>query len=116
MAYLSGYQGSFSPAASVVIASGQTVSAALDCGGFSLVGLVIPAAFTGTAITFQVSADGVTYQPLYDSSNTVVSITVAQGRSYALAPTNFQGAAFLKIVSGTAEGAARTIVCSLKGI
>jgi len=113
---ISGYVGNFLPAVNVTIASGQQSSSAIDCGGFSLVGIKLPAAFTGTALTFEVcdTIDG-TYQPLYDSSNTLISYTVAQGRTYAIDPKNFQGVQFLKVKSGTAEGAARTVVLSLKG-
>lgn len=55
------------------------------------------------------------FQPLYDASNSLVSMTVAQGRAYAVDPKNFQGVQFLKLKSGSSELAARSIVCTLKG-
>lgn len=221
---VTGYQGFFNPGRSISIAQGAQESDAFACGGMSLTGILLPALFTGTALTFEVAdaidgyqavaeivltgnpsandtvtikgtvvtfvtdppvgnqvligADatataaalyafliasvnanlilstyalqgtvvsitaivhgtagnaytlaksganitisGATYvgggfRPLYDSSNALVSMTVAQGRSYVVDPANFQGVAFLKIKSGSAEAAARTLICSLKG-
>lgn len=94
---------------SVAIASGQTVSAAVNLKGYRVEGLELPAAFTGTSISFQVSSDGATFQPHYDTANALVSMTVAQGRSYSL-PASLAAWPYFKIVSGTAEGAARTLV------
>lgn len=116
MSYISGYQGQFNPGVSTTILSGATASSAISCGGLVLVGFILPAAFTGTAITFTVSdALAGTYRPLYDAANSLVSMTVAQGRVYAVDPKNFQGVQFLKLISGSAEGADRTVVCSLRG-
>lgn len=114
---ITGYQGYFNAAQAVSIASSAQTSSPIATGGMCLVGLILPAAFTGTAITFQVSSaiDG-TFQDLYDSSGALVSMTVAQGRAYAVDPSNFQGVSFLKIKSGTAEAAARTVTLSLKGL
>lgn len=116
MGYLSGYQGNFNPAQSVAIASGQTASAVIACSGFVLCGIQLPAAFTGTTLTFQASIDGTTFQPVYSTaSGTALSYTVAQGHYVAVNPQDFQGVNYLKIVSGSSEGAARTLVCALKG-
>jgi hypothetical protein len=113
--FVTGYQNFFNPAQEVDIANGQQESAALNCGGIVLVGILFPAAFTGTAVTFEVSnkIDG-TYVPLYNSAG-LVSYTIAQGRFYAIDPKDFYGVNFLKIKSGSAEGAARALICSLKG-
>lgn len=58
----------------VTIASGQTVSGAAMLGGACLVGLITPAALTGTAITFQASADGSTYVPLHATGGQEVGL------------------------------------------
>lgn len=115
--FITGYQGFFNPGQSVVIANGQQSSAAFNCGGMALCGILLPAAFTGTALTFEVSSaiDG-TFVPLKSTtSGTALSYTVAQGTYCALDPKDFQGVQFLKIKSGSAEGAARTLTCMLKG-
>lgn len=110
-----GYQGNFSPSIPVTIASGQGLSAVIPTEGFSLCGIQIPAAFTGTALTFQACATASgTFQPVYNSAG-AVSYTVAQGRYIAIDPKDFQGIAFLIIVSGSNEGASRSFTCSLKG-
>ncbi len=103
--------------AATTIANSGTKTPAIVTKGLSLVGIQLPAAFTGTAITFEASLDGTTYQPVYDTkSGTALSYTVAQGHFVAIDPIDFQGIPFLKIVSGSAEGGARAFSVSLKGI
>lgn len=116
MTYISGFQGNFNPAASVVIANAAQSSSVLKTGGLTLCGFFIPAAFTGTALTFEAcsTVDG-TFVPLKTSGGSALSFTVAASGYYAVDPKDFQGVAFLKLKSGSAEGAARTIICSLKG-
>lgn len=114
---VTGYQGLTNPGLDIVIANGAQSSAAFNCGGMSLVGVLLPAAFTGTALTFEVSTaiDG-TFVPLKSStSGTALSYTVAQGTYCAIDPKDFHGVQFLKIKSGSAEGGARTLTCMLKG-
>lgn len=112
---ISGYQGQFNPSLSETIASGQTVGSVMNTGGQVLCGILMPAAFTGTTITFQVcNTSGGTFQPLYNSSGQV-SYTVAASRYIAIDPKDFYGVAFLKLVSGSSEGATRTVICSMKG-
>lgn len=117
MSYQSGYQGQLNPALSVPIANGQQESSAIDCGGFTLCGIILPAAFTGTALTFETcDTIGGTYLPIKSTtSGSALSYTVAQGTYAAIDPKDFQGVRFLKIKSGSAEAAARTLICSLKG-
>lgn len=91
------------------ITSGQTVSAAVAIVGVSILGIVTPAALTGTAFTFQVSADGSTYVPLYDAGGVQVSVAVAASRGVYLDPAIFASWRNVKVVSGSAEGADRII-------
>lgn len=114
---VTGYQGNAIPFRSVVIANGQQSSGAIDCGGMALCGILFPAAFTGTALTFEVSdaIDG-TFVPLKSTtSGSALSYTVAQATYGAIDPKDFQGVRFLKVKSGSSEGAARTLKLSLKG-
>jgi len=97
----------------VTILNGGTVSSVADVSNSGhLLGFVMPAAFTGATVGFQVSADGTTYATLYNSSNNAVSITVTQGRAYSFtadilsALSNWR---YVKLVSGSAEGADRDI-------
>ena len=98
----------------VTIASSGTTSQAVDVGEWLIAGIVTPAALTGIAMTFTGAlTEGGTYRPLRDSSGTAISVTVAASRHILVEPQTFAGARWLKLVSGTAEGAARTITLVL---
>jgi len=115
--FISGYQGTTIPGLSVTIANGQQSSSVIKMGGMALVGVFIPASFTGTAITFEAcDTESGTYVPVKSTtSGTALSYTVAVSGYYAIDPAPFNGISFLKIKSGSAEGAARTLICTLKG-
>lgn len=93
------------------ISSSGTKTGAIDLGGCQLTGFQLPASFTGTAITFEVSPDNSTFQALYDKNNAAISFTVTQGRTYALGDLiqSLAGYRYMKLVSGSTEGADRTI-------
>lgn len=96
--------------ATITVASNATTSAEVDLGGTEIVGLQLPAAFTGTAISFLVSTvSGGTYQAMKDGAGNSVSKTVAQGQYIAIDPTLFRGVRFVKLVSGSSEAADRVI-------
>lgn len=99
--------------ATLTISASGTVSTAFSAAGFESFGVVLPATFTGTTLTFQVSADGSTYQALDNGSGSAVSITVAQAKSYAL-PAGLTAWPYFKIVSGSTEGSARSLVVVAK--
>lgn len=112
---LNGYGGQFLPNGSATIASGGTKSAAISLNGFVPQGIYFPTTFTGTTVTFEAcDTVGGTYKPVYNGAG-AVSYTIAQGRYYALDPKDFTGINFLKIVSGSTEGADRALVVALKG-
>lgn len=97
------------------IANGTTTSDAIPIDSAVALGLQMPSAFTGTSITYTVSADkGVTYQALYDATGAVaVSTSVAASRSYDL-PAELSSWTHFKIVSGSSEGGARTLYVVMK--
>lgn len=116
-AFVSGYQGSANFGQEAVIAASGTKTGVISMGGFTLVGIKVPALFTGVALTFEMSdaADG-TFVPVKNTtSGTALSYTVAPSGYYVIDPKDFYGINFLKIVSGATEGVARTLVCSMKG-
>ncbi|WP_316234656.1 hypothetical protein [Bradyrhizobium sp. SZCCHNR1020] len=85
------------------ILNGQALSAEVAFGDRVPVGLVVPAAFDGTALTFQVSTDGgTTWSEFYDASGNEVTVTVAPGRYIYLDPTVWIGVNDIKVRSGTA--------------
>lgn len=98
----------------VVIANGQTVSSAADCQGGTLVALSVPAAITGASFTFQGQIDGeFGYQAIANTSGTVVTWTHG-GANRIICPVGADaligGLTQIKVVSASAEGAARTII------
>lgn len=103
----------YSSDAAATIAISTTTSGAVNIRGYQRGGFVLPAAFTGSAVTFLVSVDGVTYIVLNDTSNSAVSQTVTAAKSYAL-PAAIFSFNFFKFVSGSSEAAARSIAVSLK--
>lgn len=98
--------------ASIVLATSTTVGTAVDARQYSDIGLVIPSTFDGTTITFQVSADGVTYQALYDINNNAVGMTVAASRSYDL-PGELTQWPYFKVVAGTVQATTDTALVAV---
>ncbi|HET8787010.1 MAG TPA: hypothetical protein VFM38_15355 [Candidatus Limnocylindrales bacterium] len=104
------------------IANGASLSDAIDLDGQVIAAIVMPAAFTGTALTFQASADGVTYQNVYDDAGTELSASVGQAKVIVNKSILESLAAlrYVKIRSGsaaspTAEAADRTLTILTKG-
>jgi hypothetical protein len=94
------------------IAASGTTSGAVDLGGTTLVELDIPATFTGTSVTFlkSNSLDG-TYAALRDGLGNNVTLTVAQGLNISAGNIikHLLGVRYIKVVSGSTEGAERVI-------
>ena len=95
------------------IASGQTTSQALQVAQGIVTGLIMPAAFTGTTITFTAcdTKDG-TFVAVYDSDGNQVSLAVAASRAVGLSGAEADALApfsYIKLVSGSSEGAAREV-------
>lgn len=102
-----------SSGSTITIANGATDSSSIALGSYAQCGFILPAAFTGTAVSFKVSLDNSTFTALYDSANALVSVTVTQGRAYAFPISTFPFL-FIKLVSNGAEGAARSITIASK--
>lgn len=100
----------------VTIESSGTKSTSVDLRGMTLCGFYLPASFTGTAITFEASADNSTYLPVQDGDGAAISKTVAQGQYIKLDPADFAGIQFIKLVSGSTEGAERTITLAIRQV
>ena len=107
--------------ATAAIANNGSLSGAVDAGdGRTLIGLETPGAWTAAAISFDVSADGTTYVPLYDTTGAEVNIPSASiatnaARGFALDPVSFVGWRYVKVRSGlngatVNQGGARSVV------
>jgi hypothetical protein len=84
------------------IASGQSLSAAIDLAADRLHRIALPAAWTAASLTFQVSS-GAGFNDLYtaDGEYTLPASAVAAGRSIVIDPAVFYGVRHLKVRSGT---------------
>ena len=93
----------------VTIANGAQSSSVADLLGFTLCAVQTPGTFTGTAITFEVSADNSTFVPVHVEAGTAYSITVAASRATIVDIQKFRGFRYVRVKSGSAEGGARTV-------
>lgn len=87
---------------SVTIANGASLSAAVSLGSGRLTALLLPAAWTAASLTFDVSADGVTFAKLTDQFGAEVAYTVVAGAMMGIDPTIFMGFVAIKLRSGPA--------------
>lgn len=109
---MSGYRESVVEVTATIASSGTT-SGAVDLGVACPVGLTMPAALTGTAITFLVSNDNSNYVALYDyDTAAAVSITFVASKAFNLPTRIFAGWRYLKIVSNGTEGSSRAFLIS----
>ncbi len=108
--------GSLGRAATVTIANGATVSNAIDVADSQIVGVFLPAALTGVALTFQGSVDNNTFNAITKVDGTAYTLTIAAAKYVMIPPNDLGGVRFLKVVSGTAEAAARDIILMLRQI
>lgn len=100
----------------ISIATSQSLSTAIDLGDRGLCAIIMPTSWDAANLTFQASSDiAGTYQNVYDSTGTELSVTAAAARHIVLTPASFAGMRFIKVRSGTSgtpvtQTAARTLV------
>jgi hypothetical protein len=93
------------------IASGQTTSGAIDLGTARIWAIITPSALAATSVTFLASHDCAAYSPLYDSSGSAVSWTVAAARYVINAdPAKWLSVRCFKLTIGAGEAADRNFV------
>ena len=92
-------------AGSVTIASGASLSGAINLGDKVLSAIIMPASWTAAALTFQASDDGgTTWKDMYDDGGNEISILSANavaGRRISVDPSAFAGIDLIKVRSGT---------------
>ena len=84
------------------IASGASLSGAVDLGDNVIVALSMPASWTTAVLSFQGSHDGVTYQELKDTYDALLSYNPLVASNRAVEPQHFLGWRYIKVRSGTA--------------
>lgn len=87
------------------IADQASLSGAIATNGLTPVRLQVPAGIEGTAFTFQVSLDGVTYANFYDEFGVEVNYTMAASRTVDLPFATWKAVRWFKIRTGTAASA-----------
>ena len=105
----------------VEIANGQSLSGAVNLSGFTLIGIDMPASWTAANLTLQASVDNSTWDNVFDSLGTEVTITAAASRFILLNPADFVSVRYLRVRSGTSgtpvnQGGARNITLIVRAI
>lgn len=89
----------------VTITSGTAVSGNLNMGAKVLSAIIIPAAWTAAALSFQTSDDnGSTWYDVYDDGGTeltIASAAVVAGRRISVDPSAYAGIDCIRLRSGT---------------
>lgn len=99
------------------ILSGATASAAVQLEEASICGIRTPAALTGVALTFTCSdTAGGTFDPVMTAAGAAYTLTVAASRYTVADPLVFLGVKWVKVVSGSAEGADRIITLYVRNV
>jgi FtsP/CotA-like multicopper oxidase with cupredoxin domain len=101
------------------IAASGTTSGAVNLHGLTAVGLHMPAAFTGTSVTFTAApTETGTYQAVCEmgDSGSTYTVTAAASKYIPLDPQVFAGVQHLKVVSGSSEAAERAIVIACRPV
>jgi hypothetical protein len=98
-------QGAGLVSASATIANGESLSGAVDLNNARLASIQMPAAWTAANLTFQASADGVTYADLYDNEAVEYTVQAAASRVLIVPLVDFLGIRYLKVRSGTSAAA-----------
>lgn len=104
-----------------LIASGTSLSAAIDLRGTTMVGVIMPASWTTANLSFQASVDGQNYYDIYDMSGTEESVAADASRFIAINPSELAGVRYIKLRSGTTgtpvnQGADRTLSLVVRAI
>jgi hypothetical protein len=89
----------------VPIAAGASLSSDfVDLGTSRLFAVWVPPGFSGGALTFRSSPDGVTFGELYDDTGAEVTVTVASAGTMIVMslPSKWLGIRYLYLRSGTA--------------
>ena len=87
--------------AAVTISSGGTASTGFATGGYPIVAVGMPGAWTAAGLSLQGSFDDSTYAALKDAYGNEITATVAASTVVQLDPTTALGVPYVKLVSGT---------------
>jgi hypothetical protein len=94
----------------VTVSVGQTISNLVDLKGETVIGVYVPAGFSGTVISFQASPDGTNFFTVNDETGVALSVTVVAGTFVKIDPSYLAGIRYLKLVSGTIQASADSVL------
>ena len=79
--------------------------------GMLLSGIIFPASFTGTSVTFDFSLNGTTWHDVVETDGSEVSYTVTAGDALRVDPSGwaFASAGYIRITSNGTEAADRQV-------
>jgi hypothetical protein len=105
----------------VTIANGASLSNEVDLETKTLIAIDMPSSWTTANLTLQASVDNSTWDNVFDSLGTEVTILAAASRFILLNPADFVSVRYLKVRSGTSgtpvnQGGARTITLIVRAI
>lgn len=83
------------------IASGGSLSGAIDLGNNVLCAIIMPSSWNTANITMQASADGTNYFNVYDKDGTEYTIVAAASRYIVVPVTQVAPIRYIKLRSGT---------------
>lgn len=89
--------------ASVTFALNASVSSTINCSQGRLAGILMPAAFDGTTISFLVSDDGTNFNSLTNADGSEYTATVAPSKAVLLPMADFYPFQYVQLRSGTAS-------------
>lgn len=88
------------PVVQITILNGASLSAGVQVGAGRIIGIQLPT-FTSASLSFQGSADGVTYGELVDSANAAVAFPASTGGQFIQIPLGIAIPPWIKVRSGT---------------
>ena len=93
------------------VSADNSNSTAAQCDGLLLSGIEFPATMTGSNVTFDFSYDGSTWVDVVETDNTEVTYVVSPGNMVRVDPSGwaFASSGFIRVTSGSAEAADRSI-------
>lgn len=99
------------------IAAGQALSGPAALGAKTLVGIVMPSAWTAAGLTFQMSPDGgTTWLEVYSSAGSEIDFTVAASQFIQVDPSTWRGINMVQVRSGTAGAPVNQAAAAVIGL
>lgn len=87
--------------ATATIANGASLSNAVSLGTSDLISIIMPAAWTAAALTYQFSVDGTNFYDAYSTTAELTATSAAASRIININAATYDAARYIKIRSGT---------------